>query len=213
MRGAFEEQPVHLRRQPDAADSDLRQRPPGRRRARRRSHHAAGRAPPARRDRRPVPRSICASGRFTVAAMRPGGAARADRRPGRIGGRPRSAARGAGRGRATRKEIASSRLVLPAPFGPVSTTGRASSIELAAAVVAEIGQREPRQPDDGPGGVPDGSLGADRRRSGALDIGAAVRPASASARRARWRRRCRAPASARPHRPARTARPRPRSAR
>ena len=42
--------------------------------------------------------------------------------------------------------------------------------DLGPAVVAEIGQHQPRQPDDGPGGMPMASLGADWRRAGALDI-------------------------------------------
>ena len=46
-----------------------------------------------------------------------------------------------------RNDTASSRLVLPAPLGPVSTTGAVPTVEPRLAIIAEIGQHEPRHAD------------------------------------------------------------------
>ena len=115
LAGAVQEQPVHRRGQPDHGH-DFGQRRLAQRRRCRRSARSGARA--RRRWARPVRISTAPPG-ASRRAMTDQGPAPPLRSisPRRARRRPRPGAR---------NEIASSRLVLPAPFGPVSTTGRGS---------------------------------------------------------------------------------------
>ena len=127
------EQPVHRRRQPDHPQMVGES---GRRRDRL-AVDAALAAWSARLRRRgasmPVPSVARPSAPST--SPTPPRSRRLRRR------RPRRAWRGASRGPGARKEIASIRLVLPAPFGPTSTTSVAPTSMLRRAIAAEIRQR------------------------------------------------------------------------
>ena len=80
----------------------------------------------------PIATSSCRSA-TSAATAQPRGAA---------DGPVRRRRRRAGRGPAISSEMASSRLVLPAPLGPVKTTGRASVSSRKRGIIAEIGQRQ-----------------------------------------------------------------------
>ena len=117
LGGRAVEQRVHRGRQPDHAQMIGEGRGRGDRLA---VDAAFARA--ARRPRRPAARCRCRAWRGR-ARLRPRQRPPRSRRLRRK--RPPRAWRGAGRGPGARSEIASIRLVLPAPFGPVSTTGLA----------------------------------------------------------------------------------------
>ena len=120
--------------------------------------------------------------------------------------------RGAARGPGARNEIASIRLVLPAPFGPTSTTGPGADLDLRGVVAAEIRQREAADArraesiSDGklasglPSGLTHGSRaarqGSGNQKAARLNAARNVTPASASARRARLWSPCPGSASA-----------------
>ena len=138
---AFDKQPVHLRRQPQHAEP-LAERRLAARRLAVDAHHPAL----ARRRRRGRCRSATGPRRVaTVAATAQPGL----RRRSTVARRSISLSRALRRPRpGDRNDIASSRLVLPAPFGPVSTTGAGDrAIEPGRAVIAEIGQDEPGHAD------------------------------------------------------------------
>ena len=135
-RRAFDKQPVHLRGQPEDAELLAERRLAACRLAVDADDAplaaggvAAGADPDraaSRRDRRrdgPARRRAARAGRVRRSIS-----------PSRAPRRPRPGAR---------NDIASSRLVLPAPLGPVSTTGRGVEVEPGRAIIAEIGEHEP----------------------------------------------------------------------
>ena len=130
LGGGAAEQSVHRRRQPDDRADD--------RRSRRRNPPAPGRSgtAAAHSARRPAGLDAGAERRkperaFDLRRHRPGAVALAEATSSRVARRrPRPG---------VRNEMASIRLVLPAPFGPTSTTGRSPTVRLCGAVAAEIG--------------------------------------------------------------------------
>ena len=134
---ALLEQPVHLRGQPDRGDACGHLRLA----ARRRRRPGGRRGDPAGAVRRRAGADV--ESRPSGVANRPATAqrraARGPRRPGR-----RCAPR-AGRGPGPSSEIASSRLVLPLPFGPNSTLICARRAPGQRGIVAEVGERQAEQ--------------------------------------------------------------------
>ena len=129
------EQLVHRRREPDHAQMVGE----GRRRARpargRSGTCAAARASSPAGGSMPVPSVASPSMPSTSADDRPGAVALGERH---LIERRAAQARGPG----TRNEIASIRLVLPAPFGPASTTRSPADLEACRVIAAEIRQRQ-----------------------------------------------------------------------
>ena len=143
---ALDEQPIHLRGQPDHRD-ELGERGPGRVPGFAvDAHDAALSRPPLARSRvaagadaRPARGEVDASPQPPTSLQATFAGCGADRP------QPSGALRNPRPG--DRKDTASSRLVLPAPLGPVSTTGAAIGSSRRRAVAAEIGQSEPGHTD------------------------------------------------------------------